>query len=239
MSSAGLSIDDLRELVKKDLEASNELQQRIDRIRNDVAAGQNPDSKELGLMGVEHKSIGKDLVSRIEQIEQQKNLAASDRNMLQALTARLGVHDLQSARIAELGDLRAPKTRSSRNEKSSHGSRTGSYDRDNLASPHAKITESENPTPPTTLMESTLAFSGYSDLATEPEFLESSRATSSSFVEDDDGDEWSDDDEVKKQIELEEADEPNVDKPSWPLLYRIVDIGPNTPDRLFEGQLVA
>lgn len=47
MSSAGLNIEDLRLLVTRDLEASNELQARIDYIRKEVESGSKPTSGEV------------------------------------------------------------------------------------------------------------------------------------------------------------------------------------------------
>lgn len=235
-SSAGLNIEDLRELVKKDLDASNELQNRIDRIRKYAAAGEKPDSTEVSLVGVEHKQIGRDLVSRIEQIEQQKDLMAADRNMLQVLTARLGVHDLQSARIAELGDLLAPQEWLRAEElpkgvKPSHKARTGSYGTQSGTSALNQAAESGQTSPAAQSPESATASCQDRDVEAESPTSLPVMATGINYVEDEDdlSDEY--------EIVHEDEEEPEVDKLSWPLLYRILDIDPDTPGHLFSDRL--
>lgn len=228
MSSAGLNIEDLRQLVKRDLEASNELQARIDHIRKEIDSGEQPARTEVSALGVEHKAIGRDLVHRIDQIEGQQSLTAADRNMLQGLTARLGVHDLQSARIAELGDLlvgnkawlksdERPKSPGSA-AKVSSGSKASPDSGSGKRSPPAPLLEPA--TPPTESLELTARSS--------PDAL---RHTIS--YDEEDEDDGTDD----YSIVSEDGSEAEVDKSSWPLLYRILDIDPNTPGDVFDQQL--
>lgn len=223
MCSAGLSIEDLRQLVKKDLAASNELQDRIDQIR---ASGVPPNSKELSLMGVEHKQIGRDLVFRIDQIEQQKNLTAADRNMLQALTARLGVHDLQSARIAELGDSRTPK-------EWLEAEVVPKIVRPSFKT-RSESSHSQNQTAAKTqpLLEPVLAPSEAFKSEAEVSALMPLYPRDESDVEDEDQDNASVEDGSS-----DDEEEYEFDKSSWPLLYRILDIDPDTPDYLFHEKL--
>ena len=227
ISSARLNIEDLRQLVKKDLEASNELQRRIDRTRNDIAAGEKLNSTEVSLLGVEHKAIGRDLVHRIEQIEQQQNLTADDRNMLQALTARLGIHDLQSARIAELGDLLAPSEWLKVEE---HPKGATSADKERTGSQAMEGTMPRESSPPAPLLEPATGSSQSSELTAGSSPMSLQPTGSYDVIDEDDlADEY---------IIVEEDDEDaGVDKSSWPLLYRILDIDPDTPDDDFNDRL--
>lgn len=205
MSSAGLNIDDLKQRIEKDIAASNELQQHIDQLREDIAAGKSIDDNEIALMGVEHKQIGRDLVARIEQIENQAKLDAADRNMLQALTARLSVHDLQSARIAEFGDLRTPK----------------------------EFLEGEQ-APQITKMPSrpVLETSDSHELVAGSWSDSLDREGGTVEVDED-----SDDDDSYEIVENDDEEEAEIDKSTWPLLYRILDVDPSTPDYLFNDEL--
>lgn len=205
MSSAGLNIDDLKQRIERDIAASNELQQHIDRLREDITVGKPIDDNEVALIGVEHKQIGRDLVFKIEQIENQDKLDAADRNMLQVLTTRLGVHDLQSARIAEFGDLRAPKE---------------------------FLKDEPDPQNKHSLTQPILAPLDSRKLAAgkSSDSLVSTRGSTSDERD-------SDDDDSYEFAEDDNGEHSGVDKSTWPLLYRIVDLDPDTPDYLFEEQL--
>ena len=252
MSSAGISIADLRELIKKDLDASNELQSRIDQLHRDASEGKSPNVDQT-LMNNEHKRIGKDLVLRIEQIEEQKVLEAIDREMLQALTARLSVHDLQSARLAQYRDLqldrRSGKSREWLEGEDSEESRSRrrSANTQPILQPWAgmettavaKPTNSTIPdSPPGQTAEA-------ASLSLPPNFVEGTEdftpatqplpATNISFFEEQSDDE-SEDNESDEEDEDDE-EELEVDKATWLLLYQIIDIDPHTPDYLFQHQL--
>lgn len=103
MSSTPASIEELRAAAKQDLAASNELQARIDQLRS--GGPEATTSTGLTLMQQQHKEIGWNLIRDIDLIEDNGNLTATDRTMLQALNAHLAVHDLQTARLAEHRDL--------------------------------------------------------------------------------------------------------------------------------------
>ncbi|KAK4549046.1 hypothetical protein LTR36_007502 [Oleoguttula mirabilis] len=105
MSSAGLSITDLKELVQQDIQTSQALQRRIDAIRTAIAEGTTiPDDNVIDLES-ESKKMLKDLIVRIEEIEEQPSLTATDRETLQALNARQVVCDKQVMQLAEFRDL--------------------------------------------------------------------------------------------------------------------------------------
>ncbi|EME77727.1 uncharacterized protein MYCFIDRAFT_200167 [Pseudocercospora fijiensis CIRAD86] len=107
LSAAGLSFLDLRTIIKVDIEASNEVQTRIDRLRRDFQNGRRPPGKEIEELELANKDMTKDLVQRIEKIENAGPLTAADREMLQALNARLTVCDRQGMQLTELRDLEA------------------------------------------------------------------------------------------------------------------------------------
>ena len=96
---------ELKALIARDLAASNELADRISQLRIDIAEGKPLPSKKVDLMEQSNRDMTKELVSRVEKIESTPDLDATDREMLQALNARLAVCDLQAMRLAELRDV--------------------------------------------------------------------------------------------------------------------------------------
>jgi hypothetical protein len=96
---------ELKALIALVFLASNELADRISQLRIDIAEGKPLPSKKVDLMERSNKDMKKDLVSRVEKIESAPDLDATDREMLQALNARLAVCDLQAMRMAELRDV--------------------------------------------------------------------------------------------------------------------------------------
>jgi hypothetical protein len=96
---------ELKSLIARDLAASNELADRISQLRIDIAEGKPLPSKKVDLMEQSNRDKTKELVSRVEKIESASDLDATDREMLQALNARLAVCDLQAMRLAELRDV--------------------------------------------------------------------------------------------------------------------------------------
>ncbi len=213
-------MEDLRALVQKDIAASNELQARIDRLQQQLLDGEQPNLDQTSLMSDEHKSIGRDLILRIDQIEGQERLDATDRMMLQALTARLAVHDLQSARLAEYRDLQLRDGDEMTREWIRHDVEVLAENRRRADSEVDKWFPEydggvvvEIPSPPAT---SKSAKSGLN------------RETDASIPE----------------IHVEDADQDNDDSSStspaskeWPLLYQIMGIDPKTPDDRFKQEL--
>lgn len=108
VSAAGLNINDLRALLKLDIVASNELDAKIDLFRQDIKNGRNPPEQRIDEMDVTNKDMTKDVVRNIEKIESQgppSKLTTTDREVLQALHARLATCDKQAMRLVELRDL--------------------------------------------------------------------------------------------------------------------------------------
>lgn len=96
---------ELKALIARDLAASNELADRISQLRISIAEGKPLPSKKVDLMEQSNRDMTKELVSRVEKIESAPDLDATDREMLQALNARLAVCGLQAMRLAELRDV--------------------------------------------------------------------------------------------------------------------------------------
>ena len=242
MSSTGESIANLKELAKEDLKASNEVQARIDQLWKDAQEGKKPDIMELNLMGSDHKRIGADLVRRIEQIESQEKISATDREMLQALTARLGAHDLQRARLAQFQhvqyDVRGeiPPEFLEVGHSSGHatpltkGRRMPTTTQPTL---HPWVgVDSTSASTPISHQASTAAAADSRDIGASEYAMPKPHAAqvTNASEEEDEGSVYSrDEDEDRKELE--------VDKSSWPLLYRIMDIDPGTPDYLFRDEL--
>lgn len=101
----GTNTAELKALIARDLATSNELANRISQLRIDIAEGKPLPDKKVDLMERSNKDMTRDLVSRVENIESAPALDATDREMLQALNARLAVCDLQAMRLAELRDV--------------------------------------------------------------------------------------------------------------------------------------
>ncbi len=226
MAATGLSIEELRKLIQNDIDASNDLQSRIDRLQQDLAEGKKPAIDATSLMSTQHKQIGKDLILHIEQIEAQGKLDATDRTMLQALTARLAVHDLQSARLAEYRDLQLRDEGEGLREWLPKPKKSGLVSTP-VASTADEVDDVENmpviDRSPATLEDlypdmygpgGSAASRGEEELS-EPE----AQVENDEFALSDD------------------LDEDVPDKSSWPLLYRIVDIDPKTPNDVFGERL--
>ena len=105
LNAAGLNLCQLRQIIKLDREASNELQARIGQVRQDIKNGLRLPEKTVDMMESLNKDMTKELVQHIEKIEEQKKLTTTDRELLQALNAQLAVCDRSGMQIAELRDL--------------------------------------------------------------------------------------------------------------------------------------
>jgi len=185
------STEELRALIARDLAASNELAERISQLRVDIAEGKPMPSKKVDLMERSNKDMTKDLVNRVEGIESASELDATDREMLQALNARLAVCDLQAMRLAELRDVEFT----------------------------ARSTKQKEPQEP--LVKSDAGVAEHN--AGEHTIHVADEDEAASEYESDTGSEYS--------------DEPEIDKSDWPLLYRIMDIDPDTLNRDIEPML--
>lgn len=90
--------------MKLDIAASNELQSRIEQLRQELRSGRRPPEEKIELCDMANKDMTRDLIRRIEQIERQGRLTTGDREMLQAFSSRLAVCDKQGMDITELRD---------------------------------------------------------------------------------------------------------------------------------------
>ena len=106
MSSDEIDIADLKAQIQADIDASNELQARLDELRQSIKDGYKiSDAHAIEGMEPEARQMLKDLMIRIEKIEEQSNLKPTDREMLQALNGRQVVFDKQIMQLAEMRDL--------------------------------------------------------------------------------------------------------------------------------------
>ncbi|KAK4888408.1 hypothetical protein LTR27_012685 [Elasticomyces elasticus] len=106
MAAAGSSVSDLQELIKQDIQESQQLQQRIEQLRKDIHEGATfIKDNVLGDIESQGKRMSKDLARRIDDIEVKDNLDTTDREYLRHLNSRQVVWDRQVMQMAELRDL--------------------------------------------------------------------------------------------------------------------------------------
>lgn len=200
MTSPEPNITEIRSLIQHDLLASNDLAARITQLRHDIAAGKQHPVNGTNIMEISNRDRTKHLVARIASIESQDPMSRTDRELLQALNARLAVCDGLAMRLAELRDL----------EIEARGERQMAF----LGSdPDAGVKVVE---PTTDVPAYRPGLSGVSSLVDDlkrlsiagEEYVQESGASEN-------GEEDADDDEVDTSA-------------SWPLLYRILDIDPKT-----------
>lgn len=196
-SSHETNTAELKALIARDLAASNELADRISQLRIDIAGGKPLPSKKVDLMERSNRDMTKELVNRVEKIESAAALDATDREMLQALNARLAVCDLQAMRLAELRDVEVT----------------------------ARSTMKKEPAEPET--------------KSQVGGTEHDADDHSALVEDGDEDTGENDSDSAPDSEApsECSDEAEIDKSNWPLLYKIMDVDPETLDRDIESML--
>ena len=192
---------ELRSLIAQDLAASNELATRITQLRQDIEDGKLLPPKKVDLMEQSNKDMTKDLVARVEKIESAANLDATNREVLQALNARLAVCDLQAMRLAELRDL----------EFVFRGTKEPEF-LDAEAGPSATVESEEELSAGHGPVRKTKEEENFVFVPREQD-AESS-LDGSNFGDEKPGSEYS--------------DEPQIDKSEWPLLYRIVNVDPET-----------
>lgn len=214
-TSAGHSIADLRALAERDLEASNELQVRIERLRKDIADGKKLPKKKIDLMEVSNKDMTKELVTRIEQIEA-NTTTATDREMLQALNARLTVCDIQAMRLAELRELE----REARGDKHEY---LEEEDRGQKHTPTAVLTEAAPHHDEANLQkEGPTAVEQYDE-----EIHVSGLHNTQNYLSDEDVDSHESDDDTRSLPDMS----------NWATPYRILGIDPKTPSEEIHAQI--
>lgn len=217
MSSHETNTAELRSLISRDLAASNELADRISKLRIDIAEGKPLPDKKVDIMERSNKDMTKDIVSRVEKIESAAPLDATDREMLQALNARLAVCDLQAMRLAELRDVEF-MARSTQQEKAA-------------LRPEAKFDSKP---------DKDAAEHGAKPGSKPDEDSEKQNADEHAIVDNDEAEgtsEFDSDSASASETGSEYPDEPEIDRSEWPLLYQIVDVDPNTLDRDIEPML--
>ena len=247
MSSTGQGIADLKDQVQRDIIASEDLQVRIDELRVMITDGKTlTDANSLGDVETEGRRMLKDLLRRIDQIEEQPNLDATDREMLQALNARQVICDKQVMQLAELRDLHrqargldfeglddflkpavtlgpvktARMYRQKDEGKSSLPLSTAHVE----APPGPSVEESAEPADTKGV--------GVAEYVTSPPTHPIQGVHGEDVYEvvyDDEEDENDRDDNQE-----DEDNDPEPDKESWPLCYRILDVDPSTEPRQFE-----
>jgi hypothetical protein len=193
----------MHSLIARDLAASNELATRIAQLRKDISEGKPQTPKKVDLLERSNKDMTKELVLRVERIESVPvgSLEATDREMLQALSARLAVCDLQAMRLAELRDLEF----TARNTKDS-----------------AYLEAEVNGGFRATVHEPEEELAIGSKHAVEEFDCDTQESKHRQHAQHD-GFESSEEDSIEEDFE-----EPPIDKTAWPLLYRIMDVDPGT-----------
>ncbi|OQO01605.1 hypothetical protein B0A48_12641 [Cryoendolithus antarcticus] len=211
--SHGTFLTDLRALIAADVAASNALQTRIAQLEDDLAAGKSLPDKKVDLMERSNKDIVRDLVARLESIEGSANLTATDREMMQALNARLAVCDLLAMRLAKLRDLefQARGTQEFLEVEALPASRSKSK---STAKPHEEDVEP--------LLRPATPEDRNAKQAEEDEGADEELPTSHDTAEDD------------EEVQAESDEEAEPDKSTWPLLYQIIDVDPRTEDGDFK-----
>ena len=196
-SSHETNTAELKARIARDLAASNELADRISQLRIDIAGGKPLPSKKVDLMERSNRDTTKELVNRVEDIESAAALDATDREMLQALNARLAVCDLQAMRLAELRDVEVT----------------------------ARSTMKKEPAEP--------------EMKSQVDGTEHDADDHSVLVEGGDEETGENDSDSASDSEApsEYSDEAEIDKNNWPLLYKIMDVDPETLDRDIESML--
>jgi hypothetical protein len=198
---------ELKSLIAADLAASNELADRISQLRIDIAEGKPLPSKKVDLMERSNKDMTKDLVSRVEEIESAPDLDSTDREMLQALNARLAVCDLQAMRLAELRGVEVSARSTMKKEALEVEGKAGGGVEEDVAEENAAQVDDADEHAARVEDEDQETGENESDST-------SASATHSEY-----------------------SDEPEIDKSNWPLLYQIMDVDPEVLDRDIEPLL--
>jgi hypothetical protein len=160
---------ELKALIARDLAASNELAERISQLRLDIAEGKPLPPKKVDIMERSNKDMTKDLVSRVEKIESASPLDATDREMLQALNARLAVCDLQAMRLAELRDVEVTARSTMRKEPLEPEANTAVNEVEDDAGEHSVLVEDEEEATGENGSDSASVSETHSEYSEEPE----------------------------------------------------------------------
>jgi hypothetical protein len=197
------NLAEMHSLIARDLAASNELAYRITQLRQDIAEGKPQPPKKVDLLERSNKDMAKELVLRIERIESLPagSLEVTDREKLQALNARLAVCDMQAMRLAVLRDLEF----TARNTK----------ERAYLEAEVNGGSKAKDQEPEEELAHASKGAVEELDCTTkEPEHHCNGQHDDFESSEED--------------TTPEDMGEPAIDKSAWPLLYRIMNVGPDT-----------
>jgi hypothetical protein len=116
-----------------------------------------------------NKDMTKDLVSRVEKIESASPLDATDREMLQALNARLAVCDLQAMRLAELRDVEVTARSTMRKEPLEPEANTAVNEVEDDAGEHSVLVEDEEEATGENDSDSASVSETHSEYSEEPE----------------------------------------------------------------------
>ena len=199
------NLAEMHSLIARDLAASNELAARITQLRQDIADGKPQPPKKVDLLERSNKDMTKELVVRVERIESVPvgRLEAADREMLQALNARLAVCDMQAMRLAELRDLeftaRHTKERVLLEAEVNDASKSaGQEPEEELAVGHDSRNTFEG-------LDRDRKKPKHHNSIPHDDYESSEEDTNSEYLED-----------------------PPIDKSAWPLLYQIMDVDPGT-----------
>jgi hypothetical protein len=160
---------ELKALIARDLAASNELAERISQLRLDIAEGKPLPPKKVDLMEKSNKDMTKDLVRRVEKTESVSPLDATDREMLQALNARLAVCDLQAMRLAELRDVEVTARSTMRKEPLEPEANTAVNEVEDDAGEHSVLVEDEEEATGENDSDSASVSETHSEYSEEPE----------------------------------------------------------------------
>jgi hypothetical protein len=169
LSSHETNTAELKALIARDLAASNELAERISQLRLDIAEGKPLPPKKVDLMEKSNKDMTKDLVRRVEKTESVSPLDATDREMLQALNARLAVCDLQAMRLAELRDVEVTARSTMRKEPLEPEANTAVNEVEDDAGEHSVLVEDEEEATGENDSDSASVSETHSEYSEEPE----------------------------------------------------------------------
>ncbi|KAK5135058.1 hypothetical protein LTR08_005718 [Meristemomyces frigidus] len=255
MSSAGQGIADLKDLVQRDIKASEDLQARIDELRIMISEGKTiTNANALGDIETEGRRMLKDLIRRINQIEDQPSIEATDREMLQALNARQVVCDKQVMQLAELRDLHrqarglpfeelgeyvqpaallkpGTKARIYRKKKDDTAPEDAGEPSLPAMAPHAGATTAPGPSVEDVGEPVDPRDIGAAAYANSPPIqAEQGVHDGGVFQVVYDGE----DEEEDAEHEQEWKSDSEPDSSVWPLCYRVLDVDPNTEPRQFE-----
>lgn len=212
MSSPKPNLTEIRALIQQDLLASNELATPITQLRQDIADGNPPSSKSIAIMDNFNKDRARQIYSLIEDITEIEEKSVEDRELLQALTARQVICDRHGKQLAELRDLEF-EARGEREE--------------------VVLRPSESPPQQERTLSPQAGLSGASSQVDLDLHADDAGLPSSAQGEDTASGHVDQGDTAVQDLGKEKEAEPDLTS-SWPLLYRILNIHPETPQDRFK-----